>query len=205
MPVLTEKETAALWVHGGGGSPADAPMAVAVANHESHRDTDAVNKASNATGIWQIHPGDPKYLDPTTNAKAAVGKHAASGWEPWSVCGSGPWSAGTKSCARLQPEANAIAKRLGGNIQASWLNALPDLTNPGQLGSDLGQGITGGGGLGLGIGQIAKAIADFAKLWVAVLTKLFDPKTWIDAGKIILGFVLLIVGVRRVFEITTPT
>lgn len=52
---------------------------------ESGGRANAVNTSSGATGLFQIHPGGAKYLDPETNVAAAYAKYRASGWRPW-VC-----------------------------------------------------------------------------------------------------------------------
>lgn len=65
--------------------PWDANHAYRIMMCESSGNPSAVNRASGATGLFQIHPGGSKYLDPATNVAAAYAKYQASGWRPW-VC-----------------------------------------------------------------------------------------------------------------------
>ncbi len=58
---------------------------VAISYRESHWCPGAVNASSGATGLWQIYPGGPQYLDPAANAAAAYAKYAASGLTPWGM------------------------------------------------------------------------------------------------------------------------
>ncbi len=78
-PTLTQNQLAALWVSAG-GAPSQAKLMAAIAMAESGG-RDVVNSIG-ATGYWQIHPGGSQYLDPMTNARAAVSKLAGGGGIP---------------------------------------------------------------------------------------------------------------------------
>lgn len=219
MTVLSEEAVAGLWVEAG-GPIAEAPMAVAVSTEESGRNTDAVNPQSNATGLMQIHPGGEQYKDPRTNMKAAVGKWRARGWQPWSVCGSGPWSAGEKNCPKLSGKANAVARRikaptsttqlagfhLPGGGANPWNRALDGL----EAGKDI---ITGHPKDAIGdlvdvpnplkgIDAVADAIRSMFNLLRNITEKIADPNSWADALKILVGLSLLYIGMKRTFELT---
>lgn len=221
MPVLSEEATAGLWVQAGGPIN-QAAMAVAVATEESGRDTDAVNPQSGATGTWQIHPGGPQYKNPQTNASAAVSKWKARGWQPWSVCGSGAWSAGTPNCPKLAAKANAVARRIGAprvgvttanvsftDTAKKWLKAAEKLSpvtagasQAGDILSTAGDVAGAAGTAFKGIEAVAKAIQDLFNLLRSILEKVLDPNTWADALKIFVGVVLLYMGAKRTFELT---
>jgi hypothetical protein len=92
--VYTRAELAQLWTSNG-GSPATAPMAVAVALAESGGRADATHVNSDGSidrGPWQINSvhGALSTLDPNANAKAAV-KISSGGlnWQPWTTYTSG--------------------------------------------------------------------------------------------------------------------
>lgn len=193
-------------------------MAVAVSTEESHRDTDAVNPQSGATGLMQIHPGGEQYKDPDTNMRTAVAKWKARGWQPWSVCGAHAWAAGVPGCPKLAAKANAVARRikaprpgqpipaglLGDLTKNPWIDALedlggldvtPDLPDPGDITSLPGKALDG-------VKTVAVAIQDIFRLIASVLAKLADPNTWGDLLKIWIGLWLLYLGVKRTFELT---
>lgn len=70
----------------GAGFPEDAiATMVAYAYRESHYCPGAVNSSSGACGLWQLYPcyGGSAWLDPSTNARYAYAKYAASGFAPW--------------------------------------------------------------------------------------------------------------------------
>lgn len=75
----------ALWVKHGGPRSVQA-IAAAIALAESQGNPHAVNSIG-ATGLWQIHPGGPQYLDPDVNAATAVAKFKAAGnkFTPWTT------------------------------------------------------------------------------------------------------------------------
>lgn len=72
----------------------------------------------------------------------------------------------------------------------------PDIgVNPGKLLPDLA-------GVVNSLQQIATAIAAASIGWIKLELKLFQTQTWIDIGKIFLGFFLLRAGLKRMFEIS---
>ena len=62
-------------------------VAVAIALAESGGDSQAINTASGATGLWQIYPGGDQYLDADNNARTAFSKYEGAGnrFTPWSA------------------------------------------------------------------------------------------------------------------------
>lgn len=94
-----------LWINAG-GSKATAPIAAAIAEAESGGDSQNVNLndsngqggTQSSWGFWQISDGThnqpvPNILDPRVNAKAAVAKYNADGWQPWGTYTSGAYTA----------------------------------------------------------------------------------------------------------------
>lgn len=83
-----------LWI-AAGGDPKVASIMAAIATHESQGEATIIQQgqpyATTGWGLWQITPGnsepsvgiDQALLDPLTNAKAAVIKYKAAGFQPW--------------------------------------------------------------------------------------------------------------------------
>ena len=105
---LTYAELEAAWIHGG-GSPALAPMAAAIAEAESGGQSNVVNTCDNggtqsSYGLWQVSTGthaapSSTWSNPVENARLAVGKYNGSlqasgnGWLPWGTYQSGAYRA----------------------------------------------------------------------------------------------------------------
>lgn len=224
MPVLKPEQVGAIWILAGGPREATAG-AIGEAYVESGFDTDAIS-SEGATGLWQIHPGGSQYKDPITNAKAAVAKWRDGGndftkhWHNWQ----GPGTAAKR--AAYMPRAYAAAsrvtrlneKQLRSLVGGKGMNAsiFPNPLDPlGPLGPGLDDlNPFGGGGPnlpGLGdlggimeaISNIAEILRGFLETWLEWMLKISDPRTWLDAGKILLGFILLTMGLRRLFTIST--
>lgn len=112
MPTLKDDQIAALAIHFFG--LADATTAVAIVFPESGGRTDAVNRRSGATGLWQVMPppvhpwatGDLK--NPAYNAQAAARIKKDEGWRAWSVHNSGTY-------ALYLPRAKAAVTRVIGS------------------------------------------------------------------------------------------
>lgn len=69
-----------------------AVVATAIALAESGGNPNAVNTSSGATGLWQIHPGGARYLDPKANARAAHRKYLTQGWRAWTTWTNGAYA-----------------------------------------------------------------------------------------------------------------
>ena len=94
--IYSQSEMEDLWVAAGGPS-SQRKIAGAVGMAESRGNSQVVNGIG-AGGLWQIHPPEPGYLNPMTNARIAVRKWRESGWRPWEaytgpdgVGSDGPW------------------------------------------------------------------------------------------------------------------
>ena len=69
-----------------GGSPATAPHAACIAEHESSGRPGVISP-SNCYGLWQ-EMGQPAALDPATSARIAVNmSHGGGDWSAWSTAG----------------------------------------------------------------------------------------------------------------------
>jgi hypothetical protein len=100
MATYTYAQLEQLWIQNG-GSKSLAPVAAAIAEAESGGNAAATNPTDNngtqtSWGLWQISNGThgqpvPNILDPNVNAGQAVGKYAASGWQPWGTYTSGAY------------------------------------------------------------------------------------------------------------------
>jgi hypothetical protein len=184
--ILTRRQVAALWIKHG-GPPDEAGRAAEVATKESNRDTNAVNTSSGATGLMQIHPGGAQYKDPDVNMRTAVGKFKASGgWAPWEVCGF------QNSCPNIPKTVNA-----------GLLDNLPDIPNPLDLLPDTPDVPNPLGSLFEPLSNIAEILKGFMQTWFELVKKIADPNTWKDAGKILLGLIMLTIGLRRIFTVVT--
>lgn len=82
-------ELADLWkrVNPGNGDP---NLMAAIALAESAGKQGIVNSIG-ATGLWQIHPGGPQYLDPVANARAAGQKLSTQGLKAWEAYTNGSY------------------------------------------------------------------------------------------------------------------
>ncbi|HEX6020630.1 MAG TPA: hypothetical protein VFZ00_01460 [Solirubrobacter sp.] len=78
-----------LWVRAG-GDPKVANLMAAIALAESGGDPGIVNSIG-AGGLWQIHPAEPGYLNPLTNAKIAVRKLGSQGLRAWEAYTNGSY------------------------------------------------------------------------------------------------------------------
>lgn len=126
MTTYTYAQLEQLWINAG-GSKATAPIAAAIAEAESSGNSSATNPTDNngtqtSWGLWQISNGThaqpvPGILDPSVNARAAVAKYDASGWEPWGTYTSGAYSAYLSNSTPPDP-----------NVPAATLTAVTSTT-----------------------------------------------------------------------------
>jgi len=109
-------------------------VAVAIALAESGGDSQAMNAASGATGLWQIHPGGDQYLNAQTNAETAFAKYRGAGdrFTPWTTFT-------TKTYLVKLPQAEAAVKATySPGLRAPGGGVLHDVLNfTGNIGHDL--------------------------------------------------------------------
>jgi hypothetical protein len=68
-----------------GGSGKTASHAACIAEHESGGNPNAISP-TNDWGLWQIHNGGPRMLNPAANAAAAVRmSHNGTNWSAWTT------------------------------------------------------------------------------------------------------------------------
>ena len=68
-----------------GGSPRTAAHAACIAAHESGGNARAISR-TNDWGLWQIHNGGPRMLNPAANAATAVRmSHNGTNWSAWTT------------------------------------------------------------------------------------------------------------------------
>jgi hypothetical protein len=73
-----------LWI-AVGGSGRTASHAACIAEHESGGNPNAISR-TNDWGLWQIHNGGPRMLNPAANAATAVRmSHNGTNWSPWTT------------------------------------------------------------------------------------------------------------------------
>lgn len=150
-----------------GGPPSAAAIAAAIALAESGG-ADVMQQgqpfAETGWGYWQITPGGPQYLDPMTNARAAVGKYHGAGdtFSPWTTFVDGAYRAFLKggvppSMAAGLAMSIGTPKVSGGGALGTMIHAglgkvsgaankfLSNATPAGIFGGAGGGGPTGGG------------------------------------------------------------
>lgn len=228
--VLTAQQVGALWILAGGPREQTAE-AISQAYVESGFDTNAESSTHNK-GLWQIGPNAPASMfDPYQNARAAVGKWRSGGntfvtaWTNFQ----GPGTE-AKRLAYL-PRAKFAASRIYRLDQGQLQNVvgglplpgipipgLPSIPNPGIPNPfDSGPGLPGvpdfipnpGDAVDAivqvaeNIGNIAELVRGFFEFLTSWAQKLTDIETWKDAGKIFIGFMLLYIGTKRLFTIST--
>jgi hypothetical protein len=225
LPVLTPEQVGAYWILAGGPRDVTAE-AISESYVESGHDTDAVSSVG-CLGLWQGCPPQASYRNPLVNAQMAVSKWRDGGgsftkhWRNFQAAGTE-----AKRLAYM-PRATRAANRIvrmntsqlraltGGTLPAGFdLGDLPG-TPLGPLGPNLGDLFGGGGGGGLlpdvpspgdlieGIGNIAEVLRGFLELTIEFSRKLTEIDTYKDAGKIFIGLMLLYIGTKRLFTITT--
>lgn len=128
---LSYSQLEGLWDQAGGPSNMAALMA-AIALAESGGDPTIVNSIG-ASGLWQIHPGEPGDLNPLTNARDAVAKYTSQGLDAWTTYTSGaykqflngsvPASAGAAIAQILAPHVKG-----GGTLGSMTQAALDEVT-----------------------------------------------------------------------------
>ena len=176
---LSAFEVMQLWVDAD-GPVNQAAMASVVSKYESRRRLHAVNSASGATGLMQIHPGGDQYKNAWTNMQTAVAKWKAGGWRPWSVCNAAkdPWQGGTTGCENLAREAARLDKRYRNKLgDTGGIVDIPDSLNP-------VDDVAGA------ISAIFKPLADFFQI-------ITDADTWLRIGKVLLGAILILFAVNQ--------
>jgi hypothetical protein len=158
----------------------EATIAVAIARAESGFRSEARNASSGATGLWQIHPGGRKYLDPVVNAKAARRKYATQGWNAWSV-----WKSG--QAFQYFGDAEKAVSRISGvkpSLDPGY--AVPLGWSPKDL-------LDWAGNAAGDVAGLITAPIDFLRL-------LAKGQTWMRVGMVLGGIVLLIMGLLLVYR-----
>lgn len=84
-----KSQLAQLWIQAG-GPPDVANLMAAIALAESGGNPSIVNSIG-ASGLWQIHPGEPGDLNPLTNARDAVSKYRNQGLTAWQTYTNGAY------------------------------------------------------------------------------------------------------------------
>lgn len=208
MPVLTAEQVGAYWILGGGPRHVTAE-AISQAYVESGFDTNAVSSAG-YTGLWQDGQ-DPALKDPLKNARAAVAKWRDGGnsfrkhWTNFQAPGTEAkriayMPRASIAAARVQGKNLARLRAIVGTTNAGL--SLPDIPNPLDALPDLTPNVPNPGDVLGAVGNIAEVLKGFLSTWLELLKKIIDPNTWKDLGKIWLGFLLLIIGLRRIVRVT---
>lgn len=190
MSTLNYAQLEALWIEGG-GSPAKAPIAAAIATAESSGNTDAESANPDGgtnVGPWQLdtkgvgagHTVD-ELKDPLTNAQLAVkGSSDGTDWGAWETYVTGRYRAFLKN--NVKPASTAE------------LDAARGLPNP--ISAGLGQGLGFGSGIpgsGLGLGSV---VGDAEH----ILSDVGSASWWRRIGKGAIGIALVVGGAWFVME-----
>ena len=103
---LSKQQLAALWVRAGGPRRVANIMA-AIAKAESNGIPSAQGPVTRfghrAAGLWQIHPPQPGSFNPATNARQAVAKWRAGGFQPWEAYTNGSYRQYLQGGGRVYP------------------------------------------------------------------------------------------------------
>jgi hypothetical protein len=102
-------QLSALWRRAGGASNM-ANLMAAIALAESGGNPSIVNSIG-ATGLWQIHPGGSRYLNPLTNARTAVSKLKSQGLSAWEAYTNGSYRQYLATGGRIRPGSRRISNK----------------------------------------------------------------------------------------------
>lgn len=182
---LSALQVAQLWTDAGGPA-SEAFMASVVSKYESRRSITArgpLTRGHRAIGLMQIYPDGP--VNAWENMKAAVAKHEANGWQPWSVCNAtrDAYQEGTRDCANLRKEADKLQRKYGGKLDTpsgsiqDQLGGVVDKLNPID---DVAHAIS----------TILGPVGDFFKI-------ITSADTWIRVGKVLLGALILLFAITQ--------
>lgn len=201
--IYSQKEMEDLWVQAG-GPEGQKKIAGAVGMAESRGNSQVVNSIG-AGGLWQIHPPEPGYLNPLTNARIAVRKWRESGWKPWEAY-TGPDGVGDDGPWRQFIGKNWIEKIVGAvtdplQFARELIGKLPDFDLPDWM-SGLGSWLTskaksvitdkaksvfgGGGSMGNDSptwNAIRKIIADTGNVITSTTGGKHAPNSWHYKGR----------------------
>lgn len=212
MPTLSQSQIAS--VARSGGLPGDPYVWAAIAMAESSGRTDVVNSIG-CVGLWQInqpehvksHPTwTVKWLqNPVNNAKAAKVIYNQQGLKAWEAY-TGPDGTGSDG-----PWRGYYAKKSSVTQAAFWDDPLKDfwddLLGPpergpgskeweeGNLDDPFGLGEVGGG-LDLGIGDVAKGIGTIAEAVSKTAVWLGNARNWVRIGYVAGGALLVGIGLN---------
>ena len=141
MTTYTYAQLEGLWINAG-GPKALAPLAAAIAEAESHGNSQAVNPndtngrggTQTSWGLWQISNGThaqpvPNILDPAVNARQAVAKwRAAGGFSPWGTYTHGAYKAFLSS--KTSPNMNVPSPSSSSSSSSQNVTLTAAATNP---------------------------------------------------------------------------
>lgn len=134
-----------------------------------------------ATGYWQIHPGGSQYLDPDTNAAAAVAKFNAAvaagrdGFSPWTSYTGADTPNHQRTYQKFLPKGTSPGRRFIGSLLSPGASLLG--IDPLSGAEDAVTGAVDG----------AQAVGDF-------LGKLSDPHVWLRIGLVVGGVLCMLLG-----------
>lgn len=215
----TAEQVGAWWILGGGPRAVTAE-AISQAYVESGFDPNAVSSAG-YVGLWQDGQ-DAGLKDPLRNARAAVAKWKDGGnsftkhWTNFQAAGTEAkrlayMPRATIAARRVQDKTVPQLTRIVGTRNAGFLDSLPNpldpLINPLDALPDgapnIPNPLDGIGALFEPISNIAEILKGFMQTWFELVKKIADPDTWKDAGKVLLGLIMLTIGLRRIFTVVT--
>ena len=186
----------------------------------AYTESSGYEKAQSSTGcrgLWQICPPPDDAFDPAANARYAIAKYRSSQ-------GLGAWTRYNPAAARLVSQFRSRPdkyRRQTARLQNAGIagDILKGLTAPNPFGFGGSDDEPGGGNKGLlpdmpdltpdlsvigdAIRDVAAAIGVIAKFLSEMARKVADPETWLAAGKLMLGFILLTIGLKRMFTLAT--
>lgn len=202
----SRRKLAALWISEG-GNPDIAYLMADIALSESRGYEGAISPTG-CRGLWQICPPPDDATNPQANARYAIAK-ANDGLHHWTNYNT--TAANLVAAHYRNPDRN---KRAGQRLKQAGLfgpfspGPGPDLFDlPGGGGDDGGDSLLDrGGDLLQDINPLAGITDPILKIGEVIVNwsnKLADPNTWKDAGKIMLGLILLYMGLKRTFELQT--
>lgn len=209
----SKDQLAALWVEEG-GPPEVAYLMADIAYTESRGQERSVS-STGCKGLWQICPPPDDAFDPRANARYAIAKYRSSQ-------GLGAWTRYNPAAARLVSQFRARPnkyRRQTARLQKAGLKELPgdlfpwlpggkgdldplDKDRPEKL-LEKGTEILGLDAVADALREVGNAIGVIAKFVAEIARKVADPETWLAAGKLMLGFILLTIGLKRMFTLAT--
>lgn len=196
-----------LWIQAG-GSPAQAPVAAAIALAESGGNPQSHNAVppDNSYGLWQINmlgsmgpsrrsqfglSSDAQLFDPLTNAKAAVAiSNNGSNFHPWSTFTNGAYKAHLNGQGAGTGTAQTVGLVGSGTLGDAIGSALGQLFGAGASAAT-GGAFTLPGALSAMFNDVGTIVHGF--LWLA------QPASWLRIGAFFVGALFLSMGTVSLF------